>query len=214
MKKFLFAVIFLGLSAAVVSASEFPAMKCKNISFKSKISYNQETGVWNDKVNKNDENVLTKKESESGGIYVRKDGTCAFSTGCDYEFISDGKLIGYSNNELKFIEFKNDDGVLTGEDLSPEEIQPLIPSYKIVKISEFSDKTNVYKIKKHAGPLRIFIFNDTDKTFENYQFTSGNAEFKKYDLNGFVDISKKGMVEFSAKNGIYEGTPWYVLLVR
>ena len=48
-------------------------------------------------------------------------------------------------------------------------------------------------VKKHIINLNILLFNDSDKTFDNYKFSSGNADFEQYSLRGFINIHKNGI---------------------
>ena len=138
----------------------------------------------------------------------------AFSTNCNYEFLNGKDLIGYSNSDLKFYDFAFLNGELTKRELTEEEIQTLFPNFKIIKISEFSPKTSSLKIKKHNLSEKIIILNDTDKNFENYTFTSGNTKINIYELAGFIEIRKKGMIQFSHFGENTKSTPWFILLVR
>ena len=138
----------------------------------------------------------------------------AFTTNCEYEFIYKDSLIGYSSRDLKFYRITLSGGTLSKLPLSKEEVQNIFPSYKVISLSEFSKKTNSYKIKKRIGDLKIILFNDSDKTFENYSFTSGNAKFEQYDLKGFITVSKPGMIQFSGLNDSLSDNNWYMLLVR
>jgi hypothetical protein len=49
---------------------------------------------------------------------------------------------------------------------------------------------------------------------ENYSFSTGNSKFDKYILNGFIDIDKKGMIQFSCYGENSKERPWYIILVR
>ena len=103
---------------------------------------------------------------------------------------------------------------MTKKELTEEEVQKLFPDFKIIKISEFSPNTNSLKIKKHARNEKIIILNDTDRTFANYSFSSGNAKFNTYELAGFINVTKKGMIQFSHFGENTQATPWFILLLR
>ena len=114
--------------------------------------------------------------------------------------------------EDKVIKIK--DGIIVQRELILDEVKDLFPKYKVIKISDFSTDTNSLKIKKKGKNLRIILLNDTDRYFYNYSFTSNNAEFKRYFLKGFVNITKKGLIQFSQFGDKSKNIPWYVLLVR
>jgi len=215
MKNFLLLILVFVIFLVPVSASNAVPLKYKNIKLKSRIGYNSEIDNWYAKASKNDEEYYTKNSiGENKYVYLDKSGSLAFETDCDYEFINNGKFICYSNNDLNFYNISFLNGEITKNKLSEEEIQSLIPEYKIIKISEFSTLTNSIKIKKHFSNLNVFVLNDADKTFEDYEFTSGNSKLKNYTLNGFVSISKQGMIQFSKKDDLAKNSPWFIILVR
>ena len=105
---------------------------------------NFENGNWGF-ANKKSSEYFTKKISSGTGSYSEfysPEGEFLFSTGCQYEFIINGSLIGYSNYDLKFYEFTPSGRTAERRELTEEEVQALFPDFKIVKISEFSPNTN------------------------------------------------------------------------
>ncbi len=188
----------------------------KNIKDGSKISFD---GInWTEKIKKRNSNYYVKKIPESNTKYSEfysSQNEFLFSTGCEYEFIHKGSLLGYSNQDLKFYEFTLDNNnILQQRALTQEEVQALFQNYKIVKVSDFATNTNSFKIKKKQRHLKLILLNDTDKYFNNYGFSSNNAKFKQYELKGFLDISKKGMIQFSRFGENSKNSPWYIILVR
>ena len=81
-------------------------------------------------------------------------------------------------------------------------------------LSEFANPTNSVKIKKSRRNFKIILFNDTNNTFDNYAFTSGNSKFKDYPLTGFINVKSKGMIQFSTTKGNSKTSPWFILLIR
>lgn len=212
MKRLLISLIILAAATLSVNAAD---IRYKNLKEKSKISYNSELDKWSFK--KNGDNYYVKTISVGSGSYsefLNPDESFAFITDCNYEFIFNGDLIGYSNQDLKFYDFAIIDGELTKRELAEDEVRLLFPDYKIIKISEFSPNTNSLKFKKQGHPQKVIILNDTDKTFYNYSFTSGNSKFQTYPLAGFINISKKGMIQFSHFGDNTKDNPWFILLVR
>lgn len=197
-----------------VTASDIPGFKYNEIKEKSKISYNSANGHWSTKVNKKEDLYFTKTKGFGTYFdYLTSNKSYAFTTDCEYEFIAGNLFIGYSNKDLKFYTFSYN-GSLLKRELSDDEVKSLFPDYQIIKISEFSDKTNSLKIKKAWGDLRIILLNDTDKSFDNYTFSSGNAKIETYPISGLLTVSKPGMIQFSNSYGTSKENPWYVLLVR
>lgn len=196
-------------------AAKYPNLNLKQIKNKSSISYNEKDNTWSNSVNKKKDIYFTKTNG-FGAFYDYLDANknFAFSTECEYEFIYNGHLMGYSDRYLKFFDITFNDGEINKRELSKEEVQAMLPNYEIVMISEFSKKTNAYKIKKGFGNLKLLILNDTDSTFDGYRFTSGNAEFEQYDLRGFIKVTKNGMIQFSTNNSDFISAPWYILLIR
>ena len=212
-KIFICFILMLGMMN-IVSAENFPNLKYKNIGLKDKISYDIQTNTWSKKIDKKNKNYFVKVKGFGDFYdYLDADKNFAFSTNCEYEFIYNNTLIGYSNRDLKFYEIIYDNNTIGKRALTVEETEALLPDYKIISLSEFSPKTNAFKIKRGSSPLKIFIYNDTENTFDNYTFFSGNAKFEQYDLKGFLTVHTPGMIQFS-RTGEQNSGLWYVILVR
>lgn len=215
MKKILLSLIVMLAMVLCVNAEEFLQIPYKNIKEESKLKI--ENGVWTNKVAKKEQDYLIKFISDGSGNYsefYNSDGSFAFTTDCQYEFLHKGKLIGYSNQDLKFYDFILEDGKVNKRELSVEEVAELFPDYKIVKISDFSTNTNSLKLKKEGHNFKILVLNNTDKNFYHYSFNSNNGKFNTYPLTGFINVTKKGMFQFSHFGDNTESTPWFILLVR
>jgi len=210
-----FLVLFLSFFITLSSyADGMPNLKYKNIKKKDKISYNFQTNTWSNKIDTKKGNYYIKTKGFGNFFdYVDSNRDFAFSTNCEYEFIKDGRFIGYSNRDLKFYEMSYHNNRLTKRALTKMEVQDLFPEHKIVSLSDFSDKTNSLKVKKHLRDLEIILYNETDKTFDNFTFDSGNAKFELYDLRGFITVTKPGMIQFAASRENDHKT-WYILLIR
>ena len=215
MKKILLSLIVMFATVLCANAEELLQIPYKNIKEESKLRI--ENDVWTNKINKKEQDYLIKFISDGSGNYsefYNSDGTYAFSTDCQYEFLHKGDLIGYSNQDLKFYDFTYAEGKLNKRELTEDEISALFPDYKIVKISDFSTNTNSLKLKKEGHNFKIIILNDTDKNFYHYSFSSNNGKFETYPLTGFINVIKKGMFQFSHFGDNTESTPWFILLVR
>ena len=212
MKKIIISLLLCFFGFLSVYADNMPPLKYKNIKNKSKISYNETTGTWS--YNKSGENYFTK--TKGFGVfydYLNSDKSFAFSTNCEYEFIYNDSLIGYSNRDMKFYDITYANGGLSKRPLSVDEVEKIFPEYKVIPFSEFSDKTNSLKIKKQSSPLKILLFNDTNDNYDGYAFSTGNAKIEQYDLRGFVTVHKPGMVQFSKSKELNKNQ-WYIILVR
>ena len=212
MRKIFF--VFIIFCSVVLStyANDFKKINYKSLKDETKLIYNIESDMWTTKVNKKDVGYLTKYISEQNiSEYYNMDGTLAFSTGCNFDFVEKGNLIGYSNTDLKFYDFILMNGETIKRPLSKEEVQALFPKFDVITLSQFSNNTNSLKLKKDKLNYKIILVNDTEKSFKDYNFTTGNAKFDNYELQGFLKINKKGMIQFSNYNDKKE---WYILLVR
>lgn len=215
MKKILFVMFFILLFSSSAIASNFANIKYKNIAIKDKISYNAADESWNDKTDKKRDLYFIKTKGFGDFYdYMYPNKSFAFTTDCEYEFIFNGNFIGYSNSDLKFYNIKLIGGKVFKQELTKKEVEELFPDYKIIEITEFSKIANAYKIKKHAGILKIIILNNTENKFHNFRFSSGNAEFEQYKLSGFINVTKPGMIQFSQDGEHISGKNCYVLLVR
>lgn len=214
MKKFI--LLFLLLVTFSIScsyASDIPGFKYKNIKEKSKISYDFTTEKW---INGKKSDMYFIKTPGFGDFsdYLSPNGDFSFTTNCEYEFIANGRLIGYSNRDLTFYEFLYINNSLEKIPLIEEDIQKLLPDYTILKLSNFSPFTNSIKIKKPSGNLKILLYNDINKTFDDYTFSTGNSKIETTPILGIIIISHRGMIQFSKDGENSIQNPWYVILVR
>ena len=214
MKKILLSLCLCLIAALSAYSNNFPDTKHKNIGTNDKISYDSNTDSWSKKIDRKAGNYFVKTKGFGDFFdYNDSNGSFAFSTECEYEFIYNNNFIGYSNRNMKFYYITYINGGISKRGLTKDEVESLFPEYKVIALSEFSEGTSSLKLKKHLGNLKILLFNDTDRTFDNYKFSSGNAEFEQYDLRGFLSVSKQGMIQFSG-GATSEQNPLYVLLIR
>lgn len=197
-------------------ASDLLKIEYKNIKNNEKIFYDGTN--WTNKVSRKNTEYFQKRSSEyesNYSDYFAPSSGKIFSTGTGYEFINRGRLIGYSNYDLKFYEYELDKDLnLFCRELTAGEVEELFPKYKVVRISDFSQKTNGLKIKRGSKNLKLILLNDTDRFFYNYSFTTNNSKFDEYEIKGFLCIKKNGMIQFSKFGENTKNTPWYVLLIR
>ena len=198
-----------------VNASDFKQIKYKNIKEGDKILYTNSS--WSTKIPRKNNDFFVKQKllgTENFTEYYSPQNNISFSTGTQYEFIKKGKLYGYSNYEMKFFEFDIKNNLISAKELDEYEVRTLFPERKQVKISDFKQSTNSYKIKKHLGKLKLIVLNDTDNYFYNYGFSTNNSKIQNYELKGFIDVTKKGMIQLSRFGENSKNSPWYILLVR
>lgn len=213
MKKFFISLIFF-MFMLNVSAESLPNLKYKNIENNHKIYYDEQTGTWSKISDKKSQNYYIKTKGFGDFYdYLDADKKFVFSTDCEYEFLYKGSLIGYSNKDMKFYDLTFADNKLSKTEIPQDMLETIFPEYKIIAMSDFSPKTNSLKIKKHSGNLKIILLNDTDYSFDNYSFSSGNAKFEKYSLRGFLSVTKPGMIQFSNQKES-DNNLWYMILVR
>ncbi len=214
MKKILTSFLIMFCTVIFAKASDMPDLKYKNIDIKDKITYDIETNTWAKNTDKKNLNYFMKVKGFGDFYdYLDSEQNFAFTTNCEYELIHNNTLIGYSNRDMKFYEILYDNKTVGKRALTKEEVGAILPEYKIISLSDFSPKTNSLKIKKNFSAMKVFLFNDTEDTFDGYTFTSGNSKFEQYDLRGFLTVYKPGMVQFSSPDG-QNDKRWYVLLIR
>ncbi len=215
MKRLILSMIVSAGLVISANAADFLNIPYKNIKEEGKIKI--ENDRWTDKVARRDNDYIIKFISDGTGNYSEfysSKGNLYFTTGCQYEFIYKGDLIGYSNHDLKFYDFSLNGNEVIKRELNEAEVQALFPDFKIIKISQFSQSTNSLKIKKEGVNFKVILLNDTDRYFYHYSFSSGNSKFETYPLKGFLNIKKTGMIQFSHFGDNTKDFPWFILLVR
>ena len=121
MKRFLLILCIFITFCASIEAANMPNLKYKNIGIKDKIYFNSDTNIWSNKANKKTTTFYTKVKGFGDFFdYLDNEKNYAFSTNCEYEFIYNNKLIGYSNLDMKFYDIGFVNGVLTKNELSKE----------------------------------------------------------------------------------------------
>ena len=199
-------VVMLGLPVFSYEIEPLPA--------DSQIVFSPEQNAWIRTSSEHDGITLTRKVTSGTGSYSRylyNDGTEAFTTGSNYDFIFDGKLIAVHNAELKIFEV-----VYNGEDFSEKPldetvIKKIFPDAKILKISQFNDRKltiqkPVFKTEKYL------LLNDTEQYFYKYSFKP--EKIHRTSFAGLFETSKSGKITFSHFNENTEAFPKYVIRIK
>lgn len=207
MKKLLLLFLLFNILLCA-DASEVRQLPYKDIKNDSKIMYTT-SGGWTNKVKRKDSCYI-----RNGQTFQSNNDLITFDTGCDYLFITDGRLIGFSNDELKLYEFVYDNESIKKSELDQIEAASVFREFHVIPVSEFSTYTNVCKLKKRRHEEKYLILNDTDTLFENYGFTTNNAKIETYPISGAVCVIKKGLIQFSKSGDDTKNSPWFILLVR
>lgn len=183
------------LLAACNRAYEFPSDITGNaIAENDQVVYSLSTESWNRSKMNNDEIVFTKHISVGSGSYSEYlSDTQNLHLASTYEFLRDGRLIGYSDHELKFYEVVRRDGKFKQVELSPAEVGELFPGLDIVRLSEADGKTLTVN-RLPFGKKTFLLLNDTPVSYYHYSFEklSGNKPFKSV-----LTVDKAGDVFFS-----------------
>ena len=166
-------------------------------------------GIWTEKAPKRDAGRYERRGTE----FVSDSGA-SFDTGCEYVFVTGGRLIGYDEPAMKFYAFTEREGGIFREELSLEEIQAIFNKFSLIKLSEFSTSTNSFRYNRKAGGPRVMLINDGDYTYPNYVFTTNNAKIKLYSVNNAVEIDRGGMIQFTCAESAVKECLWFVLLTK
>ena len=190
MKNIICLIVMLLLSINMVLASDY--------NYKPKdVYYNLQTASWSDKKQSDNDIALKFKNFVgSGGFneYYYDNGKLAIGPCTNVEFIADGKLIGINGHDLKFVKYNYNNGRISSEYLTEQELKKLYPEYEIVKISQF--KNNEITInKKIFTKKRVLLLNDTKESFYKYSYKP--AGVNRSGIKPFINLSHSGKIVFS-----------------
>ena len=208
MKKLL-SIIFVFFISISVYASDIKNLPYKNIKDNEKIAITKSEN-WTENVKRKDVKCFIRQ----GALLKAQNNSYLINTRCSYLFIVNKKLFGYSPSNLKFYEFIANQGRIVKKELNLFKVASLFKGFHVIAISEFSESTNVLKIKKKNNEEKIMIINDTDLNFDNYSFSTNNSKFVMYNINNAICITRRGMIQFSKSDGNAKNSPWFILLVR
>lgn len=214
MQKIFFIFVLFIFTELSVFSSDIPNAPYKNIKNNTIIYYNNNTKHWSIGKSKLDNYYTKTKGFGEYSDYLDKNDSFAFTTDCEYEFIQDGMLIGFSNKFLKFYNFQLTDGIIEKQELSYNEVKKLFPNYTIIKLSDFSPNTNSIKIKKGFGNLNIILFNDIGRDFNGYELSTGNSKIETCKILGMFSVLRPGMIQFAKPHENSPLNPWFIILIR
>lgn len=188
------------LLAACNSACEFPAAVTEDaVRENYQVVYSPSSGVWNNGGMAEDRIVFTKHVSPGSGSYseyVSDVQTLYLSS--TYEFLYAGRLIGYSEHELKFFEVVYRDGKFEQVELSPAQVRELFPAVEVVLVSE-AEGGVITVSRLPFGPKAFLLLNDTPTSYYHYSFEN----FYGYGtpLKSVLKLTKPGISFFPFRNG-------------
>ena len=159
------------------------------------VLYSPYSGAFTDGGATEDKIVLTKHsadENNSYSSYTYKNKILKLNS--DFDFIYNEKLYGVDNKNLKYYQITFDKVKFMEKQLSYEQVENAFKGYDVVKISDFKDGT--YKILNGYKDKKILLFNDTDKSFENYSIKPEKFSPDK-NINGLIKLPYWGKVIFS-----------------
>lgn len=171
MSKFV-AICLLFLVSACNSAYKFPdAVTADDIKADYQVIYSPTAKAWSNGGMADDRIVFTKHISTGSGSY--SEYTSDYQNlylSSTYEFLFNGRLIGYSEHELKFYEvIYNKDAKFEQIELSPVQVADIFPGLEIVKTS--SAKVGVITITRLPWGAKTFLLlNDGTASYYHYSF--------------------------------------------
>lgn len=167
-------IIRLSLLIFLVSctgAYTFPASITDEAIVKNhQVLYSTQSGRWNNDGITNDDIVFTKHISSGSGSYSEYISSKQdIYLGTTFEFLYNGKLIGYDQHNLKFYEIKHQKDKFIAVSLKTEQVKKIFKGLQIVKTSEAIN--GVLTIKKLPFEQKSFLLlNDADTGYYHYSF--------------------------------------------
>ena len=172
-----------------------PAFSENAVTEGSQVVYSPTAGCWNNGGMSEDRIVFSKTVSSGSGSYseYRADKEAPLFMPTNYEFIYQGRLIGYNRANLKFFEAFYEDGTFGVRELTEKQIAELFPELDLVRISEAED--GVLKIKKYPWQTKSFLLvNDTDQDFYRYSFEN---QSEAQPFKSLLTVRDSGNIVFS-----------------
>lgn len=135
------------------------------------VVYSPTAHAWSKGSMAEDRIVFTKSVSIGSGNYSQYSapGRPMIMMPTQYEFLFNGRLIGYSTADLKFYELIFEEGIVRVKELSFAEVKEIFPGLEIIKVS--TAENGKLQIKRLPFETKSFmVLNDTDETFYHYSY--------------------------------------------
>lgn len=210
MKKIILTLMLILAGACAFAYNYNPYVK-DAINENQIVDYSPVTKKWSRNLKVNDYVFSKHMTHGSGGFseYTFKDKT--YDSNTTYEFLYNGRLIGYNVHLLKFFDLGLDKDGFTYRELTPDEVQRLFPYVQLVKISDFKDG-------KITLDLPIFhtqtfmLLNDTDREFYKYSFEYFNND--KQLFRSVFEIRVPRILVYSHFKSRNPDTPALEILIK
>lgn len=170
MKKILLTLCIIVL-AGCSSEYKFPEAVTEDVINENyQVVFSPSSNTWNNGGMVEDRIVFTKHISSGSGSYseyVSRDKTLYLPT--TYEFLYQGRLIGYSEHDLKFYEVKYIDNDFKIVELTPQQVEELFEGLEIKLTSSILD--GEIEVSKLPWEEKTFmLLNDTPTSYYHYSF--------------------------------------------
>lgn len=170
MKKILILFTLLVMSACTKPYRINPQIYENEIKAGYQVVYSPGAKEWNNGGMTPDRIVFTKSISSGSGNYseYKAKGYPLIMMPTQFEFLWNGRLIGYSTADLKFYELVYEDEIFRIKVLSFAQVKEIFPGLEILKLS--SVKTDLIVKRLPFEPKSFMMLNDTDRSFYHYSF--------------------------------------------
>lgn len=195
MKK-IWSLVCLVLLVGCSSEYKFPEAVTEDaVGENYQVIYSPSSGIWSNGSMVEDRIVFTKHISSGSGSYseyVSPQKTLFMPT--TYEFLYEGRLIGYTQHDLKFYEVKYEDNDFNIAELSPEQVGRLFEGLEIITASSALD--GELEVSKLPWEEKTFmLLNDTPESYYHYSF----EDFKNFGhpFKSVLKVNKAQKIVFS-----------------
>lgn len=193
----IFSVLGMWLLASCAATYEMPAAVSENaVDADYQVVYTPEAGVWSAGGMAEGRIVFTKTVSSGSGSYSEySNGKISFSPNSTYEYLYNGRLIGYNEHTLQFTEVIYRDGKFVTEILTPQQVRQLFPGLEVITVS--SAANGVITVKKPVFGAKTFLLvNDTDNFYYRYSFNGSCFESNPV-FKSMLTVEHSGFIVFS-----------------
>ncbi len=174
LKRFSVLLAFL-LCCNTVYAYDFSDKFSNSIKTQDQISYCPQQNVWSRELKNNCYTFTRYVTSGTGSFSEYEYNHTKIPANSTFEFIYDGKLIGYNHHTLKFFNMTYDGQKFQGKELSTDDLKEFFPDVEFVKISEFKNN-EITLYKPLFSKKNYLLVNDTDLDFYKYFFENYKNE--------------------------------------